>query len=166
MIAPRDERFAMICGAFKTLAGILSLGTIFSGAFSHAWCPVDVVIVNGRVENAPRNGIVRVQLVYPKQKQKMGESGDVTVEGGSFRIQIPFLTQSRAPVLIGALLEKCDRKPKTVVVTLVEADQEGEREYDRVSLDLARDFKMADPSAYALRSAILLHGPPSVLPIR
>jgi len=48
----------------------------------------------------------------------MGESGDVTVEGGSFRIQIPFLTQSRAPVLIGTLLEKCDRKPKTVVVTL------------------------------------------------
>lgn len=156
----------MIYGAFKTLAGILSIGTIFSGPFSHAWCPVDVVIVNGRVENAPRNGMVRVQLVYPKQKQKMGESGDVTVEGESFRIQIPFLTQSRAPVLIGTLLEKCDRKPKTVVVTLVEADQEGEREYDRVSLDLARDFKMADPSAYALRSAILLHGPPSVLPIR
>jgi hypothetical protein len=166
MIALLDERFAMIYGAFKTLAGILSIGTIFSGAFSHSWCPVDVVIVNGRVENAPRNGIVRVQLVYPKQKQKMGESGDVTVEGGSFRIQIPFLTQSRAPVLIGNLLEKCDRKPKTVFVTLVEADQESEREYDRVSLDLARDFKMADPSAYALRSAILLHGPPSVLPIR
>ena len=166
MIALLDERFAMIYGAFKTLAGILSIGTIFSGAFSHAWCPVDGVIVNGRVENAPRNGIVRVQLVYPKQKQKMGESGDVTVESGSFRIQIPFLTQSRAPVLIGTLLEKCDRKPKTVVVTLVEADQEGEREYDRVSLDLARNFTMADPSAYALRSAILLHGPPSVLPIR
>src|SRR4029077_13504193 len=163
MIALLDERFAMIYGALKTLAGILAIGAIFSGAFSHAWCPVDVVIVNGRVENAPRNGIVRVQLVYPKQKQKMGESGEVTVEGGSFRIQIPFLTQSRAPVLIGTLLEKCDGKPK-IVVTLVEADLEGEREYDRVSLDLARDFKMVDPSAYALRSAILLHGPPSVLP--
>ena len=156
----------MIYGAFKTLAGILSLGTIFSGAFSHAWCPVDVVIVSGRIEDAPRKGIIRVQLVYPKQKQKMGKSGEVTVEGGSFRIQIPFLTQSRAPVLIGTLLEKCDRKPETVVVTLVEADQEGEREYDRVSLDLARNFKMANPSAYTLRSAILLHGPPGVLPIR
>jgi hypothetical protein len=111
--------------------------------------------VNGRVENAPRNGIVRVQLVYPKQKQEMGESGDVTVEGGAFRIQIPFLTQSRAPGLLG-IREKCARKPKTVVVTMVEADQKGEREYDRLSLDLARHFKMADPSAYALRSAILL----------
>src|SRR4029077_12605729 len=162
MIALLDERFAMIYGALKTLAGILAIGAIFSGAFSHAWCPVDVVIVNGRVENAPRNGIVRVQLVYPKQKQKMGESGEVTVEGGSFRIQIPFLTQSRAPVLIGTLLEKCDRKPKIVVVTLMEGDQE----YDRVSLDLAKDFKMADPSAYALRSVMLLHGGPSAPPIR
>ena len=57
--------------------------------------------------------------------------------------------------MMGTLLEKCDRKPKTVVVTLVDADQE----YDRVSLDLAKDFKMPDPSAYALRSEIVLHGP-------
>src|SRR4029077_11421194 len=154
--------FAVFYRAFKALAGTLSFCTIFSGAFSHAWCPVDVVIVNGRVDHAPRKGIVRVQLVYPKQKQKIGESGDVTVEGGSFRIQIPFLTQSRAPVLIGTLLEKCDRKPRTVVVTLMEGDQE----YDRVSLDLAKDFKMPDPSAYALRSAMLLHGPPGPPPIR
>jgi len=43
---------------------------------------------------------------------------------------------------------------------------EGDQEYDRVSLDLAKDFKMADPSAYALRSVMLLHGPPSAPPIR
>jgi hypothetical protein len=43
-----------------------------------------------------------------------GESGEVTVENGKFTIQIPFMTQSRAPVLIGSLLEKCGRKPKTV----------------------------------------------------
>ena len=164
MIALSDERLAMFYGAFKAL-GILSICTIFSCAFSHARCSVDVVIVNGRVEHAPRKGIVRVQLVYPKQKQEMGESGDVTVEGGSFRIQIPFLTQSRAPGLLG-VREKCDRKPETVVVTLVEADQERDHEYDRVSLDLAKDFKMADPSAYALRSEIVLHGPPSTPPIR
>jgi hypothetical protein len=165
MIALSDERFAMSYGAFKALAGILSICTIFSGAFSHARCSVDVVIVNGRVEHAPRKGIVRVQLVYPKQKQEMGESGDVTIEGGSFRIQIPFLTQSRSPGLLG-VREKCDRKPETVVVTLVEADQERDHEYDHVSLDLAKDFKMADPSAYALRSEIVLHGPRSTPPIR
>jgi hypothetical protein len=57
---------------------------------------------------------------------------------------------------MGRFREKCDRKPETVVVTLIEAD----REYDQVSLDLAKDFKMADSGAYALRSEILLHGPP------
>jgi hypothetical protein len=165
MIALLDERFAMIHGPFKAVAGILSICTIFLGAFSHARCSVDVVIVNGRVEHAPRKGVVRVQLLYPKQKREIGESGDVTVEGGSFRIQIPFLTQSRAPGLLG-IREKCDRKPETVIVTLMEADQDRDHEYDRVSLDLAKDFKMADPSAYALRSDILLHGSPSAPSVR
>jgi hypothetical protein len=163
MIARLGERFAMIYGAFKRLTGMLSICTIFAGAFSHASCPIDVVIVKGRIEHPPRRGLVRVQLFYPKQK--LGESGDVTVEGGSFRIQIPFLTQSRAPGLLG-IREKCDRKPETVVVTLVEDDQERDHEYDRVSLDLAKDFEMADPSAYAPRSEILLHGPASTHPIR
>jgi hypothetical protein len=47
-------------------------------------------------------------------------------------------------------------RSETVVVSLVEAEQE----YDRVSLDLARDFKLVDPSGYAPRSEIVLHGPP------
>lgn len=140
----------MIHGAVKCLARFLSICAISSGAFSHA-CSVDVVIVNGRVERATPNSSVLVQLVYPNQK--LGESGDVTVEGGAFRIQIPFLTQSRASN--GLWPEKCNRKPRSIVVTLINDDQE----YDRVSLDLAKEFKMADPSAYALRSAIVLHGP-------
>ncbi|MFZ0770982.1 MAG: hypothetical protein WCA49_22970 [Candidatus Sulfotelmatobacter sp.] len=132
------------------------MGATFPGAFLHASCPVDEVIVSGRVENAPVKGSVRVQLVYPNHKA--GDSAEATLDRGSFRIEIPFLTQSRAPVLMGTLREKCDRKPETVVVTLVEADQE----YDRISLDLAKDFKKEDPSAYALRSEILLHGPPPI----
>ena len=128
------------------------VGSPFTDTFAHAWCGTDVVIIKGRVEHPPRSVSVRVQLVYSKQKR--GESGEVTVENGKFSIQIPFLTQSRAPVLIGNLMEKCDRKPKTVVVTLLDGDQN--QEYDRVSLDLAKDFKMADPSAYAPRSEIVL----------
>jgi hypothetical protein len=142
------------------LASFIALafvGSPFTGTFAHAWCGTDVVIIKGRVEHTPRSArvSVRVQLVYPKQKR--GESGEVTVENGKFTIQIPFLTQSRAPVLIGNLMEKCDRKPKNVVVTLIEADRN--QEYDRVSLDLAKDFKMADPSAYSPRSEIVLSGP-------
>jgi hypothetical protein len=53
-------------------------------------------------------------------------------------------------------MENCDRKPETVVVTLLEGDQT--QEYDCVSLDLAKDFKMADPNAYAPRSEIVLSG--------
>ena len=115
MIALLGERFTMMYGAGKALAGILAVFAFSSGALSHALCSVDVVIVNGRVEHAPRNASVRVQLVYPKQKK--GELGETTLEGGSFLMQIPFLTQSHAPMLMGNLLEKCDRKPETVVVT-------------------------------------------------
>ena len=82
----------MFYGAFKALAGILSICAISVGAFSQ--CSVDVVIVKGRVEHAPRKGIVRVQLVYPKQKHPMGESGDVTVDrfgGGAVFAAWPYL---------------------------------------------------------------------------
>jgi hypothetical protein len=114
------------------------------------------VMVKGEVQSPPPGGVVRVQLVYSKHsKDENGESGEVTLEGESFRIRIPFLTQSRAPVLgLGGF--KCDLRPKTVVVTLLA----GDHEYDRVSLDWAKDFKMADPTDYASRSELVLHGTP------
>jgi hypothetical protein len=143
----------MLCGAFRFPAMMLSICVIFAGAFLHAMCPIDEIVVSGRVEEAPVKGTVRVQLLYPNHKA--GDSAEVTLDRGSFRLAIPFLTQSHAAVLIGTFREKCDRKPKTVVVTLIEVD----REYARVSLDLAKDFKMADSSAYSLRSETLLHGP-------
>jgi hypothetical protein len=151
-----DGKFAMMFGTVNALIGILSICTIFASTFSHAQCSIDYVMVNGRVERPPLDGLVRVQLVYAKHsKQLRGESGEVKLEDGSFRIQIPFLTQSRAPVL-GFGTFKCDRRPTTVVVTLVGDD----REYDRVSLDLAKDFRVADPSLYALRTEVVLHGSP------
>ena len=141
-------------GAFKALVGTLSLCAMFSSAFSHAACSTDMVIVSGQVEHAPRKGIVKVQLVY--RKGKIGESGDTTIEDASFRIQIPFFTQSRAPFLNGTIPpEKCARKPETIVVSLIENDQV----YDSISLKMDKDFKKVDPSAFALRSEILLHGP-------
>ena len=150
----------MVYGVFKALIGILCICVIFSGAFLCA-CSFDTIIVNGQVEHAPRKGIVKVQLIY--SKDKIGESGDVTVEDGSFRIPILFFTQSRAPFLNGSIPpEKCARKPKTIVVSLIANDQE----YDRVSLDMAKDFKKIEPSTYALRSEILLQGPEGTTPIQ
>jgi len=151
----------MVNGVFKALVGTLSICAISSGAFSRAECSIDMIVVNGQVEHAPRKGSVRIQLIYPKGK--IGESGDVTVEDGSFRIRIPFITQSRAPFLNGGIPpEKCARKPNTIVVSLVDNDQE----YDRVSLDMAKDFKKINSSDYALRSEVLLQGPSATAPIQ
>jgi hypothetical protein len=152
---PVGRRFAMVNGTFKALIGNLFILVISSGTLLWAECPIDTIIVNGRVEHAPPKGLVKVQLVYPKGR--IGESGDVTLENESFRIPILFFTQSRAHTLNWSIPpEKCTRKPKTVVVSLIANEQE----YDRVSLDMAKDFKQIEPNAYALRSEILLQGPP------
>ncbi len=152
----------MVYGVFKVLIGILCICVISSGAFLRAAeCSIDTIIVNGKVEHAPRKGIVKVQLIYPKNK--IGESGDVTVDDGSFRIPILFFTQSRAPFLNGTIpAQKCARKPKTIVVLLIANDQE----YDRVSLDMAKDFQKIEPSTYVLRSEILLQGPEGTTPMQ
>ncbi|HET9309275.1 MAG TPA: hypothetical protein VFO46_24895 [Candidatus Sulfotelmatobacter sp.] len=92
-----------------------------------------------------------MQLVYPKDKP--GESGEVTVEDGVFQIPIEFVTAQSS--IFTNLPKRCGRKPKTVVITLVENDQE----CDQVFLDFAKNFKMADASAYTLRSEVLLNGP-------
>jgi hypothetical protein len=146
-------------GLFKNLvAGILFLSAyaFVGNPVSFAQCPVLNVMVKGEVQNSPRGGLVRVQLVYSRHsKDQYGESGEVKLEAESFRLQIPFLTQSSTPVL-GFGSFKCDLRPKTVVVTLVA----GDHEYDRVSLDWAKDFKMADLTAYVVRSDLILNGTP------
>lgn len=119
---------------------------------ARAQCPVDTVIVKGRVaENAKPDSKVRVQLVYPKEKP--GEAGEVTVEDGAFQIPIEFVTEQSS--IFSNLPKRCGRKPKTVVITLLEDNQES----DQVFLDFAKNFRMADASAYALRSEVVLKGP-------
>ncbi len=141
----------MLFRAAKILESILSL-VLITSTFAHA-CSVDEVIVKGRVDHVPSKAIVRVQLIYSKDAR--AESGDATVEDGKFSIPIQFLTQLRGPVING-YFEKCGRKPKTVIVTLTESDQS--HEYDSVSLDFAKDFKIADSGTYILRSQLLLDG--------
>jgi hypothetical protein len=92
----------MLLGAAKTLASILIV-TLIACAFARATCSVDVVMVRGRVDHAPSDAKVRVQLIY--SGDVAGESGEVTVEDGRFSIPIDFLTQSRRPVVNG-ILEK------------------------------------------------------------
>jgi hypothetical protein len=56
----------MLFGAAKTLSSILSV-VLITSTFAHALCSVDDVIVRGRVDHAPRNAKVRVQLVYSRE---------------------------------------------------------------------------------------------------
>lgn len=134
--------------AMKALFPVLSL-LILCGIVQ-SQCPIDTVIVKGRVENANANNKVRVQLVYPKKKP--GESGEVTVENGAFQIPIEFVTMQSS--IFSNLPKRCGRKPQTIVITLLNNDQES----DQVFLDFAKDFKAADASAYALRSELVLNG--------
>src|SRR5258708_3303685 len=119
----------MLFGAAKTFSLMLS-GVLITSTLAHTVCSVDDVVVRGRVDHAPRNAKVRVQLVYARDTP--GELGDVTIESGMFSIPVEFLTESRRPVFNG-VLEKCSRRPKIVIVTLVERDQD--HEYARVTLD-------------------------------
>jgi hypothetical protein len=141
----------MIYAVTKIL--VLILGTTLAiCAIARGQCPVNTVIVKGRVvENANSHSKVRVQLVYPKEKP--GEAGEVTVEDGAFQIPIEFVTMQSS--IFTNLPKRCGRKPKTVVITLLENDQES----DQVFLDFAKNFKMADASAYALRSELVLNSP-------
>ncbi len=119
---------------------------------AYAECPINEVIVKGRVENPPENARVRVQLVYPNHRG--GDVGEVILAGTDFILPVEFLTQSRKPTLIGSLGEKCNRKPETVIVTLIGSDPA--HEYDRVSLELAADFKKTDSSTYTVRLGVTL----------
>jgi len=113
-----------------------------------AQCPVNTVMVRGRVENPQSNSRIQVQLLYPKQP---GESAETNLENNAFRIPIEFLTQSSKPLFKG-IHAKCERKPKTVVVTLLSGDHQS----DQVSLDLLKDFDHLDVSAYTLRQELVL----------
>ncbi|HVN19271.1 MAG TPA: hypothetical protein VMU05_10875, partial [Dongiaceae bacterium] len=66
-------------------------------AIAHAQCPVDTVIVKGRVEQAPHNSRVRAQLIFGKDQP--GASAEASLENGAFRLPIEFLTQSSHPIL-------------------------------------------------------------------
>jgi hypothetical protein len=138
----------------RTFLIVFPAVSLLAATLAYSICRTDVVIVQGRVEQAPRHAIVRVQLIFPKQLY--GESGDVTVENEKFTLHIPFSTQSHAPMLMGSLGEKCNRRPLTVIVQLMNSDHS--KEFDRVSLDIKKDFEMTDPSAYAPRAEIVLGG--------
>jgi hypothetical protein len=144
----------------RTLIPILGASLALC-VIARAQCPVDTVIVKGRVvENPNAHSKVRVQLVYPKEKP--GEAAEATVEDGAFQIPVEFVTMQSS--IFTNLPPRCGRKPKTVVITLLPNDQQSGQQsdnafLDQVFLDFAKNFKLSDTSAYALRSEVVLNGP-------
>jgi hypothetical protein len=141
----------MIFRAAKTSSAVLCVALI-ACAFSRAQCSVNSVVVKGRIEHAPANPSVRVQLLYANDQK--GESAEASLDRSTFSIPVEYLTQSNHPVLLSGIRTRCARKPQIVVVTLKQGDQE----FDRVSLDFAKDFKTDDSSVYTLRSELVLNG--------
>lgn len=147
---------------------LLSLG-LPACPFVRAQCPVNSVVIKGRVEHPPRNASVRVLLLYPPDTRKKyptgtgmenhsrpGESAEAILDGDAFTIPIEFLTNdSRTEMTFSA---KCNRRPQTVVVTLKRGDSsDNDQDYDRVSLDFPREFKSDDSRHYVLRSDLVLN---------
>jgi hypothetical protein len=111
------------------------------------------VLVRGRITNPAPNSTIHVQLVYANKKP--GESAELIPEDASFRIPIEFLTQSSRSLLAN-LPARCGRKPQSVIVSLVVADQER----DSVSLKFPADFDQPDPSDYLVRFEVVLKDSP------
>jgi hypothetical protein len=127
---------------------------VATSVFAKAECPVDEVVVKGRIEHPPSNANVLVQLVFAKNTNR--DSSDITPETNKFRVPLTFFTQSRKPIVEGTF-GKCGRKPFTIIVIL--RDRERNREYDRITLDFKKDFKMVDSTTYLIKSDVVLKGP-------
>jgi hypothetical protein len=135
-----------------------------------AQCPINSVVIKGRVEHPPRNASVRVLLLYPPDRhsknppgtdtgnqERPGESAEAILDGDTFTIPVEFLTNDSRTAM--TFKSRCGRQPQTVVVTLKKGDgaEGNDQEYDRVSLDFPREFKSDDSRHYMLRSDLVLN---------
>lgn len=119
-----------------------------------AKCAVGLVVAKGHVEHAPDNAKVLVQLFFAHMRK--GESGEASLKGSEFAIPVKFFTLSHGGIL-GEFLERCERKLKSVIVTLVSNDRS--QEFDRLTLKLLTDFNEIESLNYASKAEIVLKGP-------
>lgn len=151
MFRVRLGRLGMVSAAAKILTHF-ALVILICCSLS-AQCPVESLVVSGRVDHPPHDASVRVQLVYCKEKQ--GESAEAKLDGETFKLPLEFLTRGTKPVFLSSVRTKCDRKPQTLVIRLIN----GDREYDHVSLDFAKDFQRDESGVYIPRSQVVLNPP-------
>lgn len=150
---------------------LLSCSLLIASTLARAQCPVNSIVIKGRVEHLPRNASVRVELLYPPdphrkrvpgtdmQETERGEAAEAILDGDKFSIPIEFVTNNRRPLM--SFGSRCDRKPDSVVITLKENGRVNEKgeERDRVTLDFPQDFKSDDAKHFTV-SDVVLNGQP------
>ncbi len=127
----------------------LLLFLLTTSAVAFAQCPIDTIVVKGRVENPAPGSKVRIQLFYANDQP--GPSAEAEPENGKFHLPIEFLTQSTRP-LLSNIKPKCNRKPRIVVIKWIERNEE----HAEVTLGFPKDFKQTDPTAYTPQSEVVL----------
>lgn len=146
----RAAKAVLVIADVKSQVVVVGLFVLAFSALASAACPTGFVVVKGRVENPAARSVVRVELIYSHRQAE--DSAETALENASFTLKVPFFTQSRGPVVDG-LLEKCDRKPKTVIVRLLQ----GGEVLDSKTLYLVKDFDWPFPNAYMLRLPLVLN---------
>jgi hypothetical protein len=120
-----------------------------------AKCPTYFVEIRGKVECSfkPDDKVLATLIFYDRQPAGSGEETAIDIHDSSFDGRISFDTYSSSFLFGG---DQCYRRPKSVLVRLVEADG---FEKDRTVLGFKGAFEYNEEhGGYTLKSDMLLHG--------
>ena len=126
--------FVLVCGLLVSLAAV-------------AKCPAKFIIVRGEVQGEIAEDAAVELRISPKPKYK---TSPVRVVEGRFEIKAQFDSFKSLGWLGG---HNCSRKPESVVVVLIV----GGREYDRVTLNVPRDFEGTNDGDFTVHSPVTLN---------
>jgi len=117
-----------------------------------AFCTDKTVLINGRVAPRVPGLSIRAELVYDNDDR--GNPTDIEVTGSTFRVRMEYrdFGRSDCEVLIHPFTGGCERKLKQVIVRLMD----GNREVDRTTLNVPKDFRSGDRTELIVRSEVVL----------
>lgn len=120
-----------------------------------AKCPTYTVEIRGKIVCSfkPDDKVLATLIFVDRQPEASGEETAIDIHDGTFGGRVAFNTASSSGPLTG---DRCHRRPKTVLLRLIEADGV---EQDRTSLRIASDFNYDEKEGeYAARPDVTLHG--------
>lgn len=133
-----------------------SVALLFLATPLPAKCPRYSVDIRGKIEcSLKSDDKVLVTLIFSdNHRVDPGEETAIEVHNANFAGRMSFDTHSSSTLLGG---DRCHRRPKSVLIRLVESDGET----DRTSLKIASDFSYDEKQGeYTLKSDLILHACP------